>query len=323
MRTLIESCISFTKIGKHPKSEYNYTVGRARLKRESMEFEVTITTNFVFPYADIEKMKKIIKKEFSDISKVSFHFIYEDVILSPREIVELYLDHMIEKANETYENEVLKIKALGAFAVKELNEKVAVIFGRLLLENFGLSTKVIFENNEDTYEEKTKEKEHLDAIEMEAVHHAILKAESEAASPTNPTSGLEKMKEFGWKSQGGKSTASGSKYTPVQGNRIMGKAITGDVSRIKELERESGLVILEGQVFRKESRQLKNGKQLVSLLMTDGTDSICVKIFATEEKWQDIDEHIKEGTNIRIRGNIEYDTYENMIVLMGKDLEKV
>ncbi len=75
-------------------------------------------------------------------------------------------------------------------------------------------------------------------------------------------------------------------------------------------------------LFRKEARTIKNNKKLVTLLVTDKTTSICVKLFASEEKWNEIDSSLKPGDYVKIRGNAEFDTFENILVLMGKDIEK-
>lgn len=347
MKTLIESCISWSKIGKHPKDSYIYSIGGAVLKKESMTFQIDIRLNFVIPYSDVKKMDKVMRKEFPEIAGISFRFFYEDVILSEREIIGHYIEHMIAQINGEFAHLTktifpeqfewkdgdLTIKALGDAAVRQLNDKTASLFARLLLKDFGIQAVVCFENNAHTYEEKTKEKEQMDAIELEAVKHAIRAAEVHAAGSPGPAAGADRGGAFGSSYGGGKPWGGGNswkgsgsrqtKYTPVAGNRILGKTISGGVTKIKDLERESGSVVLEGTVFRKEVRELRTGKQLVSLLMTDGTSSICVKIFTTLEKWKDIDEHIKPGGDVRVRGNIEYDTYENMIVLMGKDLEKI
>ncbi len=345
MKTLLESCISWSRIGKHSKESYRCEICGAVLKKETMTFEVEIRVNFVVPYSDVIKMEQVMRKEFPEIAGIAFRFLYEDVILSEDEIIGHYIEHMIAEINGeyahltktifpeqfTFKEGVLTIKALGAAAVRQLNEKTARLFSRLLERDFGIHAQVVFENNVDTYQEKAREKAQLDAIELEAVKNAIQSAGSQAAS--RPAAGSQ---QGGAGAKGGGSTWGGGngggwknggsrqpKYTPVAGNRIMGKPISGEVTKIRDLERESGTVVLEGTVFRLEERELRNSKILVSLLMTDRTSSICVKIFAVAEKAADIKEHIKAGTDVRVRGNIEYDTYENMIVLMGRDLEKI
>lgn len=112
------------------------------------------------------------------------------------------------------------------------------------------------------------------------------------------------------------------KETPASGNRIMGKPISGETSKINDLKLGNETVIIEGTVFRKESRSIKNGKVLVTLLISDQTDSTCVKVFASDKKWSEIDLLISEGDRICVRGNAEYDNYEMAVIFKANDIEK-
>ena len=121
-----------------------------------------------------------------------------------------------------------------------------------------------------------------------------------------------------------KSSSFGQKEeAPVSGNRIMGKKIEQEPLPIADIKQDSGTVVIEGKVFRKEARAVKNSKQLVTLLITDFKDSACVKIFASSAKWCEIDSNINEGDYVKVRGTAEFDSYEMAVVIMGKDLEKI
>ena len=105
----------------------------------------------------------------------------------------------------------------------------------------------------------------------------------------------------------------------------MGKPISGETKPMKEVNADSGNVIVEGRVFKMESRELKNSKFLVTMLLTDETDSLCIKMFVGDKKFADIEEHIsaKKGTWIRVRGDMEMDKFEHVAVLMARDIEKI
>jgi DNA polymerase III alpha subunit (gram-positive type) len=111
--------------------------------------------------------------------------------------------------------------------------------------------------------------------------------------------------------------------TPVVGNRIMGKRIREESVPISSLTVDIGTAVINGTLFHKEARTIKNNKKLVTLLITDKTTSVCVKVFASENKWNDIDHNLKPGDYVKIRGNTEFDTFENALVLIGKDIEKI
>lgn len=111
--------------------------------------------------------------------------------------------------------------------------------------------------------------------------------------------------------------------TPIAGNRIMGKQIREESVTISSLTADIGVAVISGTLFHKEAKTIKNGKKLITLLITDKISSICVKIFASENKWNEIDNNLKIGDYVKVRGNTEFDPFENSLVLIGKDIEKI
>lgn len=331
MKSLIENTIRWNKIGKHPKENYNYSIEKAVVSKETAVLSIDIRLNFVVPFSDVERIGKLIKNEIEGLKGVSIHFLYEDVILTEPEIVKHYMEHMIHEINGgfaaitktifpkefTYEKGQLTIMALGDLAVKELNHKVAEQFEKMLNQNFSIQTKVVFVNHADNYKETTKEKTELAKKEMEEADKAQRLASANGNSSN--TAGNGENRSFNknqekWKRK--------EKEQPMVGNRIMGKVIQDEPVPISSLTVESGQVVIEGMLFRKDSRTIRNNKKLVTLLLTDKTTSVCVKLFASEDKWNEIDGNLKPGDHVKIRGNTEFDTFENILVLMGKDIEK-
>ena len=85
---------------------------------------------------------------------------------------------------------------------------------------------------------------------------------------------------------------------------------------------KQGVVIIEGILFKKSARVIRSGNYLVTLLLTDNKTTICCKCFASENKWQEIDQLLQSGDGVKIRGEVQFDTFENMNTLMMKDIEK-
>lgn len=83
-----------------------------------------------------------------------------------------------------------------------------------------------------------------------------------------------------------------------------------------------GVVIVEGILFKKDSRPIKNEKKLVTLLITDKKTSVCLKAFCSNNKWDEIDSLLKSGDYIKVRGETEWDRYDNCLVVMLKDINK-
>lgn len=338
MKSLIEQSISWTKIGKHAKERYRYTVERAVVSKETAVLSVSMRLNFVLPFADVVRIRQRIKGEIQGLNDVEIRFFYEDVILSQQEILSHYIIYLIEELNGAYggllktifpqefalAGGVCRIMALGDVAVNELNEKVSSYFRRKLRDHFAMDLEVVFVNHEDTYLEKTREKEALAQKELEEASRmqslAAAKGNSsnhgKASSPV--ASGGAPTDHGG----GGKWSRKNQKEAPMSGNRIMGKPIFGDPTPLSAITEDSGQVVVAGMLFRKEARTIKQEKKLVTLLITDLHTSLCVKSFVSEDKWNEINDNLQPGDYLKIRGHAEFDTYENVLVVMGKDLVK-
>lgn len=120
--------------------------------------------------------------------------------------------------------------------------------------------------------------------------------------------------------QGGRSRR---KYKPVSGNIIMGRAISGETMKIGDVESESGTVIIEGELFKKNCRTISDDSKLASLFVTDKRTSICVKSFVVNQKWEDIEEFLPEGSAVKIQGKAQWDRFDNVVTVMADSIEKI
>lgn len=98
---------------------------------------------------------------------------------------------------------------------------------------------------------------------------------------------------------------------------ILGKEFKGQSVSLREVQDEERQIIVVGQVFGSEYRTLKSGRKLLTLMMSDKTDSISAKVFL-EEKQDNLD--LKDGEWIKVRGSIQYDRYNSELTLMPKDI---
>ncbi|MCB6992589.1 PolC-type DNA polymerase III [bacterium 210820-DFI.6.37] len=338
MKHLIESSVSWARLGSHPKEAYRFSIERAVLGKYDSVLKIQIRLNFVMPFSDVEKIEAIVKSEVEGLAGAELHFLYEDVIQTPEEITGLFIEHMIRIVNGDYapitktifpekfqlKDGILTIFALGETSVELLNKQVAIRFQKLLKQNFGIETKVVFKNHQEIYQKAYKEIEEKEKQDAEETRKRQLAAAHNrpAESPSHGTGG------FGG---GGTGNSWGEKkswsrkrdkYEPVSGNRIMGKAIFGEPVPLGEVTTESGQVVVEGVLFKKAERTIKSGSKLVTLLITDKRTSLCIKFFAPEQKWIDIDTHLKSGDVVKIQGDAEWDTFDNTLTVKAKSIEK-
>ncbi|MBQ6400905.1 MAG: PolC-type DNA polymerase III [Firmicutes bacterium] len=113
------------------------------------------------------------------------------------------------------------------------------------------------------------------------------------------------------------------KYTPAEGNRIMGGPISGEPIPIGQVNSESGKVVIDGELFRLSSITTRNDSKLAQLYVTDKRTSIPVKSFVVNEKWEEIENLLKPGDGVRIRGQAQWDPRDNCVTIMADALEKV
>lgn len=64
-----------------------------------------------------------------------------------------------------------------------------------------------------------------------------------------------------------------------------------------------------------ETREIRNERTILSIVVTDFTDSIVVKMFARNEQLPDLYEFIKKGNFLKIKGIASMDKYDQEITI--------
>ena len=123
---------------------------------------------------------------------------------------------------------------------------------------------------------------------------------------------------------------------------IMGRSIADNLVEIRELTGDHGVVAVQGDIFKLETKELRGGEMLlVTFALTDYTSSILCKCFLryrsrfgrrsddaeeppiTDEERAAVMEkvdRIKVGMNVRVRGECTYDTYAHELCISVRDL---
>ena len=128
------------------------------------------------------------------------------------------------------------------------------------------------------------------------------------------------------------------------GRPILGRSIADRPMEMKELTAESGVVVLQGDVFKLETRELRGGETLLlTFAVTDYTSSVLCKVFlryrrsfgrrgekdeaeqppVTDEERravQDRIDRLKIGMNVKLRGECSYDTFARELSVTVRDL---
>ncbi|MBQ2931169.1 MAG: PHP domain-containing protein, partial [Clostridia bacterium] len=128
------------------------------------------------------------------------------------------------------------------------------------------------------------------------------------------------------------------------GKPIMGRAIADKPIEMKELTSDAGLVVVQGDIFKLETKELKGGEMLlVTFAITDYTSSILCKNFfrfrrnqfgkkrnedeplppiTAEERAAVMDKvgQIKLGMNVKVRGECMYDNFARELSISVRDM---
>lgn len=102
---------------------------------------------------------------------------------------------------------------------------------------------------------------------------------------------------------------------------LFGKEFSGTVSKIYDSKIEGEKVIIEGNLFHIETREIKGEKYIVSFDITDLSDSTTVKFFVKKNIFEkELKAFIKNGSYVRVQGDVQFDKYAKEINIMAKNI---
>lgn len=115
------------------------------------------------------------------------------------------------------------------------------------------------------------------------------------------------------------------KTNEVVNKVIMGETIKSKITTIDNILSEENNVTVEAYVFGKDVfESSKTNFKILTLKVSDKTDSILAKIFSKDEdEFKTITKSIKEGNWYRIRGYSKNDPYAKDMVLNIRDIEEI
>lgn len=300
---------------RYAKEPNQYEIEKVALIRATNRLRIEIAADTIVPYTEITTIKEDLKDLLPDVSGVDLFFDYRQINSPSEGDILAYLPYLvgeIAKEDAFYAHSIsttdVKVKentiyilALGEKVTKVLNKKVAGIFQGLLQDAFGISFQVVFINDKESY----------DAIIKKA------KDEEKKASVTvpapKPKTGVS----------GAKKTGNGKKPEIPTGNRILGKAVTVEPGTMKaaiEATDTGGQICVQGEIFQLDTKDIRREKKIITILFSDGTTSMCGKFFIANDKWEVLEDILKPGVFIKVRGKFEFDTFANEMVLMAKDI---
>lgn len=112
---------------------------------------------------------------------------------------------------------------------------------------------------------------------------------------------------------------------PQPDNVIFGVDIREkNIKKIEDLMPSEDRICIEGEIFKREDRELRNGKTLVSLDVTDKTSTICCKMFLDPKKLKVLKEKkaLNKGDYILLQGKADIDSFSNELSIIIHNIVK-
>ena len=258
---------------------------------EIIKFEQYIQNKFSIETATVEMSysflidDNIIKEEWNNIIK----YIAIKYPLTKAIMKESTLNIMNNKITI-----ILNVKGKDILMARNMHNVLAELIKHLYNKSYIIEfMENISEEKIHELEDKLKEEEYQVIKKIQNVENQIQKEEQKET----------KTKE---------TKEAGEEQSPL----ILGKStnIKADLIKIANISVDTDKLCLEGdRIGDVESRELKNGKILISFKIYDGSSTMLCKSFVAKEQSKTVESRLKNAKGIKIEGNAKYDPYAKEI----------
>ncbi len=345
------------KLDQHTKEELSdVQVEKISTTEKKDLVRIYLSSNRLIDKADVVKTEKEIKKQLFKDTNLTVK-IYERFFLSaqytPKNLLDMYLDSILLefKAYDPIEYTVLKNanfefpeqdKVVLVLEESVIAEKKSAdiqrILEKILNERCGFAVQMSVDYKKpaekkkeiDYSKETLKLAEKLEAAEdkSDKKHKAKEKEEAQKTAAAKPAEGNKEGKTSIFGNSGNKSAGQGgSKFFKKSGggsfkrsddpNVIFGRDFDDEIISMDEIIGEMGEVTVHGQVISYERRDIKNEKAILIFAVTDFTDTIMVKLFAKQENVPELEQDIKKGAFLKIKGIAMVDRYDHEVSIQS------
>ena len=110
---------------------------------------------------------------------------------------------------------------------------------------------------------------------------------------------------------------------PQPDNVLFGINIQNPVlTKIEDIKPDGQRVCINGQIVLKDNRELKSGKILLTIDVTDKTSTVSCKMFLDKQKFEIVDGKLKKGDYILLQGRAQMDSFSNELTIMVNNICK-
>ncbi|PNT93256.1 PolC-type DNA polymerase III [Pseudoclostridium thermosuccinogenes] len=295
----------------------NLSIQNINVYRKSRKLEIFTLSRELIPAEVILNLERNLEKSFN-LESVGIKVKY-DLDMSPEKKLELYQDSIIHMASK----EVAMCRGILAGSRWELADKKLMIrlgtkgekilkskacdslIERIIEECFSFKVKVEFidcEMDEQLKEEYIRQKSDVEAKIISKVITGASVAENKPEYKVSQNGRKDEQQE-------GKSS-----------DVILGKNFSDSIIKMSEVTQDSGKVSVCGEIFRVEFKEIRGERYICTFDITDKTNSLTAKFFIKKNDYDLMKELVKEGTYVKLRGEVQYDKFAREIVIMASDI---
>lgn len=317
------------QVSESLKKMYKDTkVTKIKLSGKMDVLDISVCSTHLLSHKDKKNMEYQIKKQLFDSIEVVMEFEFNlSAQYTPRLLWEEYEESVIEElkgvnpvyakmyrdADKEWEEDVLLITWVDNIFSRKYSSEVEDYLGDILNKRCHFKTQI---------KSGLKKAENKEKPEEEPVfykHPGIPKKENEEedkgagrdegefieVKPADKADPYEGQQKHAAKKKSNKSP-----------DIFYGRNFEGESTAISEIQDEIGEVVIHGKIIKSESRELRSGKILFSIDVTDFTDSISVKLFLKpDEETEEIGKKLETGQFISLMGIARIDDFSKELVI--------
>ena len=286
-------------------------------------FKLIVNSDEIVSSKDIETLEHSLKNKFYKFSDVNVGIKYNLIDLDKNDILRNYFPNIIflikkEIPSSTAWIETMKWNLDKNTLILSINNDIAIhilksrdmdkVIKNEIKNSLEIDLNIKFECSENVEEEKMEYEANKEKEENKLISNIDF-------SVSNDNSGSKPKP----KTQGKENYFKRSKASP---NMLYGRNLEGEHLRISQIDIDTGVAIVEGEIFDVEVKDIRGEKKLYTFSITDFSSSITAKVFANPKSQEALDEHLREGAYVKVSGDVIYDNYSKQIVIMLKGLQK-
>ena len=209
-----------------------------------------------------------------------------------------------EATFEVEEDSLINIVLSDNFVSKEYSDELIDAISDMFINRFGMEVKFFCQYVKPKENRQAKEAEFKMARMVEEISKRAYenkKEEEKVAENTDKPAKEEVKPKKPYKQIIAKRS---DNPDVVYGRDVLEECITLDT-----VLHEMGEIVFRGMALNVESREIKSGKFIMTIDITDFTDSITVKLFLNPEPYEEIKKEIKKGGFYKIKGVTTIDKF--------------